>query len=188
MSDASESFAAHPHYSERMRGEFELLQTAPDEALHALLVDEAQVLLTSLLAIEDNAVAKSDDDKESGLDIARLERKLDLVLQLLAMQLMQAQTARERLVQISAAGARWQIEGGIPEAGSHVIASIQVHRLLPRALRLPAEVLHDEPGWLQLRFLDLGEACEELLVRHVFQQHRRQLAGVRRSIGTRRPL
>ena len=53
--------------------------------------------------------------------------------------------------------------------------------LLPRALRLPAEVLADEAGWLRLRFLDVDEACRELLVRHVFQQHRRRLAGARRA-------
>lgn len=181
MSRARSPFESHPHYVERMRADFELLGAAPDAGLQQTLETEAQALLSSVLAIEDTAAAKTDEDKEAGPDILRLERKIDLVLQLLSLQLMDKQAAPECQVQLSAAGARWQAQGSIPPPGSHVIAAIHVHRFLPRPLRLPAEVLADEPGWLCLLFSNLSEGCEELLARHVFQQHRRQLAGARRA-------
>ncbi|WP_162850983.1 PilZ domain-containing protein [Panacagrimonas perspica] len=175
-------FDALPHYAERLRAEFEPLPHAPDADTCAQLEHEASALLMSLLAIEENAVARSgDDETESGPEFQRLERKLDLVLELLSARLFEASAPSERNVQMSAAGARWALGGSAPAPGSAGIVSIYVHRLLPRALRLPAEVLHDEAGWLRLRFLEVGEACRELLVRHVFQQHRRHLAGTRRA-------
>lgn len=182
MNPARSPFESHPHYTERMRADFELLKAVPDTAMQQRLEAEAQSMLSSVLAIEDAASAKSDEDKEAGPDILRLERKIDLVLQLLSMQLMDGNTAPECQVQLSAAGARWEIPGAtLPAPGSQVIAAIHVHRFLPRPLRLLAEVLPDEPGWLCLLFSQHGEVCEELLARHVFQQHRRHLAGSRRA-------
>lgn len=175
-------FEALPHYAERLRAEFEPLPHAPDEPGLASFEHEASALLMSLLAIEENAVARNgEDETEAGPEFQRLERKLDLVLELLSARLLETSAPSERLVQLSAAGARWAVSGPAPAPGSFGVASIYVHRLLPRALRLPAEVMPDEAGWLRLRFLDVGEACRELLVRHVFQQHRRQLAGARRA-------
>lgn len=180
MSPERNPFDAHPHYAERLRADFEELHAAPELSMSSRLDDEAKLMLTSLLAIEDCASVKSDEDKESAADLARVERKLDLMLELLSMRLMDGQSAPECQVQLSAAGARWQVNGSIPAPGAQVIASIYVHRFMPRPLRLPAEVVADQPGWLCLLFKDMSEGCEELLARHVFQQHRRQLAGARR--------
>lgn len=181
MKPALNPFEAHPHYAERLRAEFEELGGAPDEALRSQLDSEAKLMLGSLLAIEDSAAAKSDEDKEAGPDLVRIERKLDLMLELLSMRQMDGQGAPECRVQLSAAGARWQLFGSVPAPGTQVIASIHVHRFLPRPLRLPAEVLATDPGWLCLLFTNLSEGCEELLARHVFQKHRRQLAMTKRG-------
>lgn len=183
MDMPGDPFDAHPHYVERLRAAFEPMPQAPDEDTRAQFEQEASLLLMSLLAIEENAVARNtDDEAEVGPEFQRLERKLDLVLELLSARLLDGSAPAERPVQMSAAGARWLVNGeAAPSPGSAGIASIYVHRLLPRALRLPAEVLQDEAGWLRLRFLDVGEACRELLVRHVFQQHRRRVAGARRA-------
>lgn len=164
-----------------MRAGFEVLSVPPDAATRQQLETEAQASLASVLAIEDAAAAKSDEDKESAPDVLRLERKIDLVLQLLSMQLGHGLGTDEHQVQLSAAGARWQIQGPVPPPGTLGIAAIHVHRFLPRPLRLVAEVLQDDPGWFCVLFTHLGETCEELLARHVFQQHRRQLAGARRA-------
>lgn len=176
-------FEATPHYADRLRAEFEPMAQTPDAELQAQLEHEASALLASLLVIEDSGGTRTsgEDEAEAGPDLQRLERKLDLVLELLSARLLDAGAPPERAVQLSAVGARWNVAGAVPSTGSAGIASIHVHRLLPRALRLPAEVLADEQGWLRLRFLGVGEGCRELLVRHVFQQHRRQLAGARRA-------
>lgn len=184
MNAARDSVDAHPHYVERLRASFEPCAEAPDADARAQLEQDAIALLTCLLAIEEHPAAAraSDEDKEAAMDVARLERKLDLVLELLSARLLDANAPAERSVQFSSAGARWAHAGEAIVPGTHGIATLYVHRLLPRALRLPVEVMADEPGWLRLRFLEMGEACEDLLVRHVFQQHRRWLAGSRRAL------
>jgi hypothetical protein len=179
MNAPRDPFEGQPHYTERLRAGFEPLSQLPDEEACSQLEHDATVLLMSLLAIEENAVARTsnDEEKDHGPDFARLERKLDLVLELLSLRLLDAGAPAERAVQMSAAGARWaQAEGVVPAVGSIGMASVYVHRLLPRPLRLAAEVLADDQGWLRLRFLGVGEAFEELLMRYVFQQHRRRLA------------
>ncbi len=178
---ARDPFEEQPHYADRLRAAFEPTAQALDAGSRDQLEHEAALLLMSLLAIEENAVARGDDETEAGPEFLRLERKLDLVLELLSARLLDGTAPPERPVQVSAAGARWPVEGATPAPGSVGIVSIYVHRLLPRALRLPAEVLRDEAGWLRLRFLDVGDPCRELLLRHVFQQHRRHLAGARRA-------
>lgn len=174
-------FEGQPHYAERLRADVEVLTQRPTADQQTRFEEEAESLLAGLLALDEHSTTKSEDEKDFSPDLARLERKLDLVLELLSAQLMDAKAPREAMVQLSARGARWALHSDVPVPGSLVVSSIYVHRLMPRPLRLPAEVIHDQPGWLQLRFLPLGEGCEELLLRHVFQQHRRALAGHRRG-------
>lgn len=183
MNAAGEPMDALPNYLERLRAEFEPQTAALDEGQRVQLEQEAVALLTSLLAIEEHPspIRPSDEDKDAVVDIARLERKLDLVLELLSLRLLDGHAPPERSVQLSAAGVRWAQPGALPAPGTQGVATLYVHRLLPRALRLAAEVVADEPGWLRLRFVGMAEACEDLLVRHVFQQHRRSLAGSKRA-------
>lgn len=186
--DDPDPFTGQPHYAERLRAAFEPLPAGrPDEATRAQYELEAVSLLASLLAIEEYAGVRNasssggDEEHEAGPEFLRLERKLDLVLELLSMKLLEGSAASERSVQMSATGVRWATPE-VPEPGTWGVVSVYVHRLLPRALRLPAEVLADEPGFLRLRFAEVGEGCREMLVRHVFQQHRRHLAGSRRAL------
>lgn len=178
---APDLFDGQPHYSERLRADFDVLAQAPDAVQCHAWAEEAAGVLAGVLALEEHTGARGEDDKEPSPDLIRLERKLDLILELLALQQRAQNEGLEARVQFSAAGARWQVHGACPSPGAMVMARLHVHRLLPTPLRLPAEVLPDEPGWLRLRFLPLGETCEELLLRFVFQQHRRQLAGSRRA-------
>jgi hypothetical protein len=187
--DANDPFAGQPHYADRLRAAFEPLGAPPDGSARGQYEQEAVSLLASLLAVEEyagarNASSNGDEEHEAGPEFLRLERKLDLVLELLSMQVLAGSAGSERSVQMSATGVRWKLDdvASVPAPGSWVVASVYVHRLLPRALRLPAEVLADEPGWLRLRFVEVGEGCREMLVRHVFQQHRRHLAGSRRAL------
>jgi hypothetical protein len=186
----NDPFAGQPHYAERLRASFDPLPGGrPDESARVQYEQEAASLLASLLAIEEyagvrNATSGGDEEHEAGPEFLRLERKLDLVLELLSTRLLEGGASPERSVQMSATGVRWATgdASSVPAPGSWGVANVYVHRLLPRALRLPAEVLADEPGWLRLRFVEVGEGCREMLVRHVFQQHRRHLAGARRGV------
>jgi hypothetical protein len=61
------------------------------------------------------------------------------------------------------------------------VVTVFLHRLLPRPLKLPVQVMSDGSGWMHAGFLKMGDNVEDLLVRHVFLRHRRGLAGARRA-------
>jgi hypothetical protein len=178
---SSEVFAGLPTYSDRLRAAFEPLPALPDAETLAHLQAEAGAFLQTVLALEEHNSPRTEEESENNVEFQRLERKLDLILELLSARLADDPTMPERALTVCAAGLRWKTEGGIPAPGRIGLARVHLHRMLPRALCLPAEVVADEPGWLRLRFLPLSEECEERLLRHVFQQHRRQLAGSRRQ-------
>lgn len=177
------AFDGHPHYVDRLRVAFEPLPELPEPA-HALrLEDEAVAALTSVLALEEvTARAPKDEEGEHAADFARLERKLDLVMELLAARLRDEDGATEQDVWFSAEGIRWAWPDGEPPApGTIGVVTVFLHRLLPRPLRLPVQVMSDQPGWMHGGFLKMGDNVEDLLVRHVFLRHRRGLAGARRA-------
>lgn len=176
----SPGFDAQPYFSDRLRLLFEARDEAPGEAERSALCADARTLLGRLLALEDGAAARTEDDKEPSPELLRLERKLDLVLELLAYRLNDTTAAPERPVRVSAAGACWRQAEPMVERPFGIV-SIHLHRLLPRPLRLPVRRLQAAAeGQVEVAFLDLDEECEDLLVRYVFLQHRRQLAGHRR--------
>lgn len=174
-------FDNQPHYSDRLRLAFEPLAQEPDTASRTILEAEARVLLTRLLALDESTAARTEEDKEPSPDLQRLERKLDLVLELLSLRLLDGQAAPERWVQLSASAACWESEDDQIHSGTFGVLCVHLHRLLPRPLRLPVRVSAVDMRRVQARFLPLDEECEELLLRYVFLQHRRDLAGLKRT-------
>jgi hypothetical protein len=144
--------------------------------------EEAVAVMHTLLAVEEPAAHRKDEEAESSVEFQRLERKLDLVIELLSARFMADTRLPELNLQLSAEAARWEWTDSAapPVPGTAGIFSVYLHRVLPRALHLPAELAIDQPGWCRARFLGLSQGLEDLLVRHVFLQHRRQLAGAKR--------
>lgn len=175
-------FDGHPHYSDRLRVSFETLPGLPEPALALRLEEDAMAQLQRVLALEEVTPRAKDDDVEHAAEFARLERKMDLVLELLSARLREDAGATECDVWFSAEAARWRWpEGEPPAPGTIGIVSLYVHRHLPRPLRLPIQVMSDQPGWIRAGFLKMGDGVEDLLVRYVFLRHRRLLAGTRRA-------
>lgn len=181
MSAPRDPFEGLPSYDERLCASFEPLATPPDALARAQLEAEASGLLHTLLALEEYNAPRSEEECENAAEFQRLDRKLDLILELLSARLRDDQPSPERAVSVCAAGLRWQQSATPPAPGTIGMARVFLHRMLPRALCLPAEVIADQTGWLRLRYLTVGEECEERLLRHVFLQHRRRLAGTRRQ-------
>ncbi|MGQ0619450.1 MAG: PilZ domain-containing protein [Panacagrimonas sp.] len=182
MNAVHDPFGGLPRFSERARVGFEASASVRDETTLARCEEEAVAVLQTLLALEEQGAPRKDEEHESSAEFQRLERKLDLVIELLSARLMADTALPERMVQFSAAGARWagSAVDAMPKPGTVGVFSVSLHRVLPRPLLMPAEVMADEPGWLRVGFLRMGDACEDLLVRYVFLQHRRKLAGARR--------
>jgi hypothetical protein len=179
MNGAGEGLEGEPHYVEVLQVHFDADADLGDPIVQQCCESEALALLHSLQVIEESRT-KRDESAERDADLERLERKLDLVLELLAAQLSRGDAPDAVPVYLSASVVRWpQVHAHVP--GTRGRLRLHLHRLLPRPLSLPAEVLSAPAGELHLQFLPLGEACEESLRRHVFLRHRRQLAESRRA-------
>jgi len=146
-------------------------------------LSQAENLLRSLALIEDHGCKgrQSASDDESPFE-QRLESKLDLNLLLLGRLLEHAAAPLPaRNVRWSIRGARleWLDDEGSTAPGTEGILQIQLCHWLPEPLELPARVLTADLDHLWLRFPDFSSALHDALERHLFRQHRRQIAQAR---------
>lgn len=181
MNSAPDPFGGLPHFAERVRVGFEHCAATLDADALTRFEEEAVAVLHTMLALEEQGAPRKDEENENSAEFQRLERKLDLVIELLSARLLADTALPEHSVQFSAEGLRWACTDPPPPVGAAGVLTIYLHRLMPRPLQLPAVVHADVPGWVHLRFQALSDACEDLLVRYVFLQHRRKLAGSRRK-------
>jgi len=144
---------------------------------------QAQSLLRALALVEDmgidDAPGEHDDTPTSS---QRMEAKLDLSLLLLGRVLEQTRpTLPMRRVRWSLRGVRLH-EANTPPLpiGAGGVLHIQPCDWLPEPLELPAQVLAtNAERQLWLRFPEFPFALRDALERHLFRQHRRQIAQAR---------
>ncbi len=137
------------------------------------------LLLQAHVALEDHSPAE-----DSGVlagEIARLDLKLNLVLQLLAKLVLKERTPPPTTIQFNALGASWTAVGVAPVAGTHGLLRIYLRGSLPQPLDLPAEVTGVEGSVVRFQFGELSEPVAELIQRLAFLRHRRDVAGARKA-------
>lgn len=129
-----------------------------------------------LLAVLEEHHSDASEEQASGHDLARLEFKINLVLELvggwLAQQRHQPAPMAARL---SARALRWRPIAAAPPVGAAGEAILYLHAALPYPLRLPA-VIHSAGDVVEARFEGLSETLVELLEKTIFRRHRRQVA------------
>jgi len=141
--------------------------------------NHAQSLLHSLSLIEDHCFDDSQGERdEPSLLAQRMEAKLDLSMQLLGRILEQITASLDACsVRWSIRGARLQPPGAAHlAAGTEGVLHIQPCEWLPECLQLPACVLAMDDERLWLRFPAFAPGLNDALERHLFRQHRRQIA------------
>jgi len=151
--------------------------TSPDRLAHA------EHLLRTVALIEDH---RSEDSQNERIEDApfgqRLEAKLDLGLLMLGRLLEYASPPlRARDVRWSILGARLQQpDAASLPPGSEGVLQIQPCDWLPESLELPASILATDSGhWVWLSFPVFSPGLRDALERHLFRQHRRQIAQTR---------
>jgi hypothetical protein len=145
-------------------------------------LEEANLLLLQAhVALEDHAAGE-----ESGAstgDIARLDLKLNLVLQLLAKLVLKDRMPPPTTIQFNARGASWTAVGVEPTVGTHGLLRIFLRGSLPQPLDLPAEVQAVDGSVVQFSLTEVPESIAELIQRLAFLRHRRDVAGARKARG-----
>ena len=146
-------------------------------------LEEANVLLLqACVAMEEHpARDKNEDLGPLAGELARMDFKLNLVLQLLSRLVHREPMPAPCPIQFNALGASWTLPGAPPATGTHGLLRIQLRSSLPQPLELPAEVANVDGATVKVRFPELSEAVAELIQRLAFLRHRRHIAGVRKA-------
>jgi Atypical PilZ domain, cyclic di-GMP receptor len=136
-------------------------------------------LLQALAAIEDHG--KADKPDESAADLARIDFKINLLLDLVG-QLVVANRQRPppSPIRFNSQGAVWQAGAPLPAKGQLGIVEIHLRDFLAEPLRLVGTLTSvSDTGEVTVRFAPVGEPVADLLERLIFRHHRRQVAGSR---------
>jgi len=116
-------------------------ETPPSPFELGALAEANLLLLQACAAIEEHPIRdQGEDPGPLAGEIARLDFKLNLVLQLLGRLVMRDRMPQATSVQFNAHGASWKIIGTSPPPGSHGLLRIYLRSSLPQPLELPALV------------------------------------------------
>lgn len=175
------------HNELAFHGEYPLewrpLAAAPDAGmLDALDMANAQLLQACIAAEEPPPVRdKNDELLPLAQELARLDAKLNLALQMLATLVAQNHHEQKQPVRFNATGANWTSLGAPPPAGALGVLRIRLQAAIPQCLELAARVSEVDGAEVSLQYLRLSEQAAELMQRLCFLRHRKQVAGARKS-------
>ncbi len=157
---------------------WQLLTETPADGQLAHWQDHNLRLLTAA-ALLDERPRRAEPDEPVTTEIERLHHKMDIVLELLAALMCQANPLPGVVaLRVTPGGISWKA-ADMPAIGSRVLLRIYLHPALPSPLLWPAEV--QEAG--EALFQPLGEACALEMERYVFVRHRRSVADARSPVG-----
>jgi hypothetical protein len=181
MFDGSDTVVLYDElaYEEVLPVAWNPLPGAPSGALASGFAERNVRLLQALAAIEDHGMPDKPD--ESATDLARLDFKINLLLDLVG-QLVVANRPRPAptSIRFNAQGALWHCAAPLPAVGAAGVAEIHLRDFLAEPLRLVGTLTHVSPeGQVTARFAPVGEPLSDLLERLIFRHHRRQVAGIR---------
>ncbi len=157
----------------------------PLDRFEMIGIDESNLLLLqACVAVEEHpARDKNEDLGPLAGELARLDFKLNLVLQLLSKLVATERVATPTPIQFNALGASWTVTGPTPRPGERGLLRVQLRSSLPQPLELPADVTTVSGNTVQVKFPELPEGTVELIQKLAFLHHRRQIADARKARG-----
>ncbi len=159
---------------------------APLDANAAARYDEPnQRLLQACAALEEQPSVprdKLDDGSPLGAELARLDFKLTLLLDLVVHIASRDLRRPDPVpVRFNAIGATFAAGAVAAEPGASGVVHIFLRNTLPQPLSLPARVVAADAKQVKLRFMPLSEAVADLIEKLAFRRHRRHVAGSRKT-------
>jgi hypothetical protein len=180
--DLWSAFSSRVSVEGALRARCEPLDPMPDRPALARLAERNLATLASIAAIEERRVESADDDNPVLQELARLDAKLnalvDIVNRLLAAP--ESLPVRNRL-QFNALGAL--VPAALVPEADLVMLALHFDACPSLPLELPSRVLRGPAeGRIFLAFEPCSEALGEALERLVFRHHRRKVAETRQSL------
>jgi hypothetical protein len=157
-------------------------QINPDLAA-SYAVSNVRVLHASTALQEQGPTDKGDENSPHAQDLARIELKINLLLDVVGRLLASNQPRPPSVaIRFNALGATFQGSNPLPRPGAQGCVEIYLRECVAEPLRLIGRVANVSPGGeIKVRFLPPGEATSDLLEKLAFRRHRRQIAGSRQT-------
>ena len=152
-----------------------------DPAIVGSYADRNLRVLQSLAALEEHGLAEKPDDSPHAADIARLDLKVNLLLDMVGQLLVQSHPRpRATSIRFNALGAVWQGTSPAPVLGNQGVLEVYLRDCIAEPLRLVGRIASISPdGRVKARFIPPGEHIADLLEKLAFRKHRRQVAGAK---------
>ncbi len=152
--------------------------------LEARHVESNVRLLQICLTLDESTSADKAEDAQQNLDVARLDMKVNLLLDLVGKLLLQNHPRPlPGKLRLNARGAAWQARAESSDEalkiGETGMVEIYLHEYLLDPLRLAARVIHCEGGRVEVRFDRASDTVVDLIDKLTFRRHRRQVAVAR---------
>lgn len=178
-------------YQDALPLRWRILTEPPDSATVAHWDGSNEKLLRLVSALDEYAPDPVEEHAGQGHELARLEFKTNLILELLG-QLLRAQLSlpAAHAVRLNAHSIEWQAADlESLEAGTLVAIGLYLNPAVPDALELCARIRSVTRDDSQVRivadFQDVGESVQDLLEKLIFRHHRRSIAQGRPGRGPR---
>jgi hypothetical protein len=157
--------------------------TRPLDRFTLLGLEESNLLLLqACIAVEEHPVREKHEDLEPlAAELARMDFKINLVLQLLSKLVSQEPLAPPTAIQFNALGASWTALDAPPPKGERGLLRVQLRSSLPQPLELPAEVAAVNGTEVSVLFPELSDGNVELIQKLAFLRHRRHIADARKA-------
>src|SRR5262249_15935086 len=136
-------------------------------------------VLQSALALDEQAtIDLMDNPSPQSADIARLDAKMNLLLDMVGRLLAQSQPRPPALqIRFNIHGAPWTCADGHPfKMHSDGVFEIHLNDCLVDPLRMIGRVVGSSDDSIDLEFDATTEAIANLLEKYIFRRHRRQVA------------
>ncbi|HKK13632.1 MAG TPA: PilZ domain-containing protein [Gammaproteobacteria bacterium] len=146
--------------------------------------------LRTLMAMGEHVAEPAEEEPgHRGQELARLDAKLNLVLDLLGRFLERHERLPDPVpVRLGTAGLAWTQSHEPPPEGTRLLVELYLEPDIPRPLDLPVKVMQvarAEAGGatVQAALEGANEALEDALQRYIFREHRRSIARQRHGTG-----
>jgi hypothetical protein len=161
---------------------FEPINGTPEPFRMAGIEEANLLLLQACVAVEELPLRQQSEDAHPlSADLARIDFKLNLVLQLLAKLTPPDKSSAAVRVRFNAIGVSFELRGVPPAVGQRGLVRIRLRGSLPQTLDMYAEITENMGAGIAARFIDPSPAVTELLQKLCFLMHRKQVAGSRKS-------
>jgi len=121
-------------------------------------------------------LALSEYPTEPSEELAALERKVDITLEMVAELLRANMNLPDPVAfNLGASQLSWESSGSLPAGGEVIDVAIYLHDLYPRPLRLKGSVKSKQDGRCTIALNEQSEEIQQLLEKFIFLHHRRQI-------------